>query len=491
MRKWKVDWANLSGNMTTGLIPQLKKVVLTSVAVSALSFGIHAAPLAKESDTTTIYYVYFNHEYIGPVTDKKVVEAVVEQKLEETKKNYGDVQLTADSQLTYVPEQVFHSGVTVNNNEVVKQLKEKLTIQADASAITIDGNKVLYVDSQKTAEEVIKKLKLQYVSEEELNAIEARKDDPSITLPPLKENETRVLDVQLSKNVSFEKAQVAPDQIMTVDEAVKYLQTGTLEQKKYRVQEGDVLGSIANSHGLTLKQMIEINPGLTEDSVLQIGQEVNVTVQVPLLEVKVEKESLVKEAIPYVTETVEDANLFKGDNKVKRAGQNGERLATYKVLEQNGQMVAKQEVAATITVEPVNEVIVKGTKVVPSRGDGSLAWPTAGGYVSSPMGFRGGKMHKGIDIARPSNRTIKAADNGIVVSAGWDGSYGNKIVIDHQNGMRTVYAHLASIGVRPGQTVAKGAGIGVMGSTGDSTGVHLHFEVYKNGRLQNPMVFLR
>jgi murein DD-endopeptidase MepM/ murein hydrolase activator NlpD len=107
------------------------------------------------------------------------------------------------------------------------------------------------------------------------------------------------------------------------------------------------------------------------------------------------------------------------------------------------------------------------------------------------MGYRWSRLHKGIDIARPSNRTIKAADNGIVVSAGWDsGGYGNKIIIDHQNGYRTVYAHLASISVSVGQTVQEGSKIGVMGSTGDSTGVHLHFEVYKNGRLENPLSHL-
>lgn len=100
-------------------------------------------------------------------------------------------------------------------------------------------------------------------------------------------------------------------------------------------------------------------------------------------------------------------------------------------------------------------------------------------------------MHKGIDIARPSDRTIKAADNGTVVSAGNDGGgYGNKIVIDHNNGFRTVYAHLDSISVSVGQTVSKGSKIGIMGSTGDSTGVHLHFEVYKNGKMQNPLKYI-
>jgi murein DD-endopeptidase MepM/ murein hydrolase activator NlpD len=96
-------------------------------------------------------------------------------------------------------------------------------------------------------------------------------------------------------------------------------------------------------------------------------------------------------------------------------------------------------------------------------------------------------MHKGIDIARPSDRSILAADNGTVVFAGEDGGYGNKVVIDHNNGMRTLYAHLSSIDVSVGQTVQKGSKIGIMGSTGNSTGIHLHFEVYQNNKLQNPL----
>lgn len=100
-------------------------------------------------------------------------------------------------------------------------------------------------------------------------------------------------------------------------------------------------------------------------------------------------------------------------------------------------------------------------------------------------------MHKGIDIARPANRNILAADNGVVEFAGYDnGGYGNKIIINHNNGMKTVYAHLSSISVSVGQTVEKGKVIGIMGSTGNSTGIHLHFELYKNGALQNPLDYL-
>ncbi|MDQ7860051.1 M23 family metallopeptidase [Peribacillus frigoritolerans] len=113
-----------------------------------------------------------------------------------------------------------------------------------------------------------------------------------------------------------------------------------------------------------------------------------------------------------------------------------------------------------------------------------------GGYISSKQGQRWGKLHKGIDIARPATRTITAADHGIIETAGNSGGYGNKITIDHNNGYKTVYAHLDSIDVKAGQKIEKGMKIGMMGSTGHSTGVHLHFEIYKNGSLVNPLNYI-
>lgn len=102
-----------------------------------------------------------------------------------------------------------------------------------------------------------------------------------------------------------------------------------------------------------------------------------------------------------------------------------------------------------------------------------------------------GEFHRGIDIARPSNYTIKASDNGVVTFTGWDGTYGNKIVINHNNGYETVYAHLSQIDVTVGQVVAQGSSIGIMGSTGNSTGTHLHFEVHQNGSVVNPLSYLK
>ena len=141
-------------------------------------------------------------------------------------------------------------------------------------------------------------------------------------------------------------------------------------------------------------------------------------------------------------------------------------------------------------MEPKDHIVLKGTKVIPSRGSGVFAWPAEGGYISSKMGYRWGRQHEGIDIARPTGFTIKAADNGIVVAAGSDGTYGNRVIIDHQNGYKTTYAHLSSISAKVGQVVPTGTKIGVMGSTGRSTGTHLHFEVEKNGLTINPLTVL-
>lgn len=469
-------------------MPNIKKVAFTSLVASSLALGIASNPLASEG-LTTVYYVYLNNQYIGTISDKDVLKEVVQEKSEQFQKTYQNYDLALESQLSYIPEQVFRSSA--NDESVKETLQNELKPQIDAAAVAIGDTSVIYVENEQFAQEVINGLKLKYVTKEQLQELELRKKVPTSSLPKLKENESRLLDVYFSENVSVKKEKVSPDKLFSVAEAIKYIQKGTLEEKKYQVQEGDVLGSIADDHNLELDQLLKLNPGMTENSMIKIGQELNVMVPEPLVKVMVDKEVFLKEEIPYPKQVEENAKMYKGDTKVKQEGKAGLRAVTYRISQQSGQTVKKQTIQENVLSEPVAYIVMKGTKVIPSRGDGSFVWPTVGGYISSNMGYRWNKMHKGIDIARPSNRTIKTVDNGVVVFAGWDGGYGNKIIVDHQNGYRTVYAHLSSIEVNVGQTVPKGSQIGVMGSTGDSTGTHLHFEVYRNGALVNPLKYLR
>ena len=466
----------------------LKTTVITAMAASVVAFSNGPIAFALASNSTKIYHVYLNGTYVGNVTDKNVINKLITEKVDIAKKSFTNVDLKIEPQIQYIPEQVLHS--TANNQETVQNFNNIFQLEAESSAIIIDGIPVVYLDNKDSAEEVIKKLKRQYVSEAQLNELDARRAQKGSVLPSLQENETRLLDVRLSKETTIEEKDIAPEKIMSADDAVAFLQKGTLEEKKYTVAMGDALETIAHSHGLKVGELIALNPGMTSDSVLKIGQQISVTAIKPFIEVIIDKEVNQKEVIPFANQVIEDPSLPKGETKEKQAGQNGSRTVIYQISEQNGVTIKKVQSKEQILTQPVNHIVVKGTKVIPSRGEGSFAWPAVGGYISSKQGMRWGKLHKGIDIARPSNKTIKAADNGVVVFAGWGNGYGNKIIIDHKNGFRTLYGHMSSLNVKAGQTVSKGTAIGIMGATGDATGVHLHFEVYKNGSLVNPLAYL-
>ena len=126
---------------------------------------------------------------------------------------------------------------------------------------------------------------------------------------------------------------------------------------------------------------------------------------------------------------------------------------------------------------------------------GTMTWP-AEGEITSPFGWRvhpifgTQRLHTGIDIGADYGDAIRAADGGVVIHADWMGGYGNAVIIDHGNGISTLYAHNSQLLVDEGQTVAKGQTVARCGSTGYSTGPHLHFEVRQNGSPVNPLNYL-
>lgn len=129
------------------------------------------------------------------------------------------------------------------------------------------------------------------------------------------------------------------------------------------------------------------------------------------------------------------------------------------------------------------------TTVVGGPGAGSLSWPTSG-VVTSPFGPRWGTFHRGIDIGAPLGNPIVAAAAGTVFFSGVMDGYGNVILVDHGNGLVTLYGHQSQLIAGVGQKVSRGQTIGLVGSTGHSTGPHLHFEVRINGVAVDPMPYL-
>ena len=150
-----------------------------------------------------------------------------------------------------------------------------------------------------------------------------------------------------------------------------------------------------------------------------------------------------------------------------------------------------------MTLSTTSTTTTTTTTTAPPAPSGVLAWPAPGFYhISSPFGWRWGRMHKGIDIAgggqNINGANACAAKGGTVIKAklGYNGGYGNYVQIDHGDGLNTLYAHLQSLDVSVGQQVSTGTVVGKIGSTGNSTGPHLHFSVIVNGTFVDPMGYL-
>jgi len=138
----------------------------------------------------------------------------------------------------------------------------------------------------------------------------------------------------------------------------------------------------------------------------------------------------------------------------------------------------------------------KTTKKVQPKATGKMIWPAKGRLVSG-YGYRrhplwgGTQFHTGIDIGTPYGDPIRAADGGQVIFSGWWNGYGKAVVIDHGKGTSTVYGHMSRIYAQAGQKVGKSQILGLIGSTGFSTGPHLHFEIRKYGKTVNPLGYLK
>lgn len=474
---------------SSSIYKKVQKLGMVTVLFASLSIssGFANGP-EDESSLHTVYHVYSEGQYVGMLSDDKKLEQLKKEQLQTAASEFADLPLVISTDLSIVPEKVFSVGS--EDEPILDKIQDLLTVEAEAIGFQIGDETPLYVKDLNDYEQVIRNLNLQTVTEQELVELESRQQSTE-PIPVLKESETRLAEVRFSENVQPIEGKTSPQLVRTVDEAMTLLNKGTLEEKKYAVQAGDVLGTIASSHNMSSAQLMELNPGVTDETVLQIGQELNVTILAPFIEVEAIYEAKEIQPIQFKQLTEKDETQYKGEETIKSVGKDGTKSVTYSIRKKNGEVLGKSIAEEHVLEEPVHEVKVVGTKVIPSRGTGNFVWPADGGYVSSQMGKRWGRVHQGIDIARPSSRSIFVADNGVVTTVGWHSTYGNRIIVTHNNGYETLYAHLSSSDVKVGQTVPQGTKIGVMGSTGRSTGMHLHFEVFKNGSNINPLSVLR
>ncbi len=298
--------------------------------------------------------------------------------------------------------------------------------------------------------------------------------------------------LQFKQNVSLVDG-VYPTSSIKANSEFKLLLNSEIEGEKYHtVAAGESPSLIADMYDLYVSELTAMNPALEENPNIYVGQELVVSKSVSYLNVTTTRREVYTEEVPYSTNKTYSDKYYTTYSKVTKAGVPGEQLVTALVTYEDGIAVSRQVLTSEVTKEPVAREMTVGTKnVIYSVGNASgtskgFIWPTIGGYVS--CGIWGYKGHTGMDIAGCGHGSnIYASAAGTVVKVKWGNTgYGNYIIINHGDGIQTLYAHCSNLYVKQGQYVNQGDIIAAMGSTGNSTGTHLHFEIRINGQYANP-----
>ncbi|WP_338779153.1 M23 family metallopeptidase [Metabacillus sp. FJAT-52054] len=465
---------------------KFKYALACGIITSTVMLGSQTA--SAEDQVATVYHIYIDGKKLGTIDNQDVLKDAEAEIVKRAGGQYDQkgLNLTVED-MEIVPEQMFQP---LADNEGAKQnLVNELDLAAKAYSIVIGGKTAVSFNSKEEAEKTLRDYLHQFMPADQLAAFEEHKRSGK-PFEPIKEGESRITDITYSAAPEIKEQKVKPEDIRNTGQGLEALQKGTKGESLYSVKNGDTLETIAQDFSLSVDELLRLNGNMDPRTSIKPEDTLMVVVPKPFMEVKVTEESSKVEDIPFEEEKQENGDLPKGEESISQKGETGQALREYVYTKVNGDTVTRTTAKEEKRKDPVKQVVQVGTKET-SKGDGSLSWPAVGGQITSKQGQRWGRAHKGIDISGVQDKTIKAADNGKVVFAGKSGAYGNKIEIDHQNGMKTVYAHLNSITVSEGDTVQKGSQIGVMGSTGRSTGMHLHFEVYKNGNLENPLDYVK
>ena len=301
---------------------------------------------------------------------------------------------------------------------------------------------------------------------------------------PYEDPDNPNLTVEFTKDIRLENSLYFTDTIVPVEDIIEKFHGEEQGAVYYTVQQGDTPWTVAGSFGISVDELQAQNPQQDFSSSFYVGDVLTISQAMPYLQVKRTLVSTYQETIPYSTEEQEDEDLAFGTTKVVQEGAEGlAEVTQQQVFYGDSSTPSETTIIDRVVVqEPVTKIIAKGKKLangdLASTGSGTLMWPVPGyTYVSRWMS----SYHKGADICAPYGTPIYAADSGVVTTAGYHYSYGNYVIINHGNGYQTLYAHASRLNVHVGQAVSQGDVIAYVGSTGNSTGNHCHFEVYVNG----------
>ena len=411
--------------------------------------------------------VVYDGNTVGVVSDEQSATQAISAVESDVSSVLGDTFTLDSSKVSYSTGLVSRSSV-VDESEIESTLSDQLDLVTYAYSLYVDGEFIGANESKEALEALLEQLKTPYLNE-------------------------NTQSIEFVEDVEIREGYLSRDDLSNLGDIVLKINETKTGEVIHTVEAGDTYYEIAMDNGLSVDELLALNPGFDVNR-LMIGDQLVISRAVPYLTIRVTQYEYYEEQIPYDVEYVDDDTMWEGDTSVVTAGVYGTADTTALVTYVNNEEVERDIVEQTVTSEPVSEVQRRGTKERPSWAPtGSFRWP-ATGTITSRYGYRyifgSSDFHTGLDIANSVGTNVYAADGGIVTYAGWSGNYGYLVIIDHQNGYETYYAHNSQLLVSVGDKVYKGEHISEMGATGRVTGPHCHFEVRYNGSTQNPLSYL-
>ena len=392
----------------------------------------------------------------------------------------------------YDPSNLFQVNIIADaEREINMYTAELISAAVQIQTVETVGIRVSEIRLQDTLEDVTEEVTEPVTESEDIPS-----EDESVPETEVSEEEPAVLPdpngdglkaMGFGEKVEITEAYVSKSLITSPEEAADQITKESQKNEIYEVQSGDTLSTIANGHGLLVKDVLALNSGMTERTMLHIGDEIIITVPQPELTIMTTEQSTYEEEYFAEVEYVYNDNWYTTKSVTLQEQEAGYHQVTALITKRNGVEQSREMIDEVVIKEPVKKIVEVGTQTPPT-----YIKPLSGGRQTSGFGRRkaptkgASTNHRAIDWATPTGTAIWASSGGTVSVAGWQSGYGYVVYINHPDGNQTRYGHLSKILVSSGQKVKQGQKIALSGNTGRSTGPHLHFELRVNGTPVNP-----
>lgn len=454
-----------------------------------------------ERTVNNYYQISLGGERIGLIKSRDELYNLIDQEQTELKEKYKVNKVYPPSGLEVQSIKTYKTNL-MTAEEVYEEIKDldPFTIEGYEVTVTLDDNtnKKFYCLNKEDLDKAVENTVTAFLDKNDYqDYLEGKAKETD-------EEGTEVTDVYFGDDVTIKKTLISTEnEIMTnADDLSMYFLFGTTNlTHKYTVKASDTIETIAEKNKLGVQDFLIANPDIAgENALLAVGQEVIVATIDPVAKIMVDSFETETQTIKHETKVVLDKNLDASTKYTKQKGVNGLSKVVFATQEKNGVIMKSELVSEEIINEAIDEIVVIGAKNVSYYGNTTYwAWPTSKpfrfssmyGYRRDPVTGAAGAMHRGVDIVGTKVDNIYAIQSGTVVVSGYSSSMGNHVDIDHGNGYTSIYMHLRSRLVDKGDKVDKGQLIGMMGSTGKSTGKHLHLAIKKNGQYMNPMLIYK